>query len=159
VKPSAPAAEKAAGPQPAAAAAPPEVVPADSKEEEIRRRISSKRSALASYLEHAGVMRLEGERLVIRFPTRFALFKNGLARSDNRQIVEQAAEEATGHKVTLDVGISDETDPGMETITQEENRKTRHDVLMSRAMEEPAVRSFMETFRGTVVRIEANDNL
>ncbi|TDI12678.1 MAG: DNA polymerase III subunit gamma/tau [Acidobacteria bacterium] len=158
VKPSAPAAEKAAGPQPAAAAAPPEVVPADSKEEEIRRRISSKRSALASYLEHAGVMRLEGERLVIRFPTRFALFKNGLARSDNRQIVEQAAEEATGHKVTLDVGISDETDPGMETITQEENRKTRHDVLMSRAMEEPAVRSFMETFRGTVVRIEENDN-
>jgi hypothetical protein len=46
----------------------------------------------------------------------------------------------------------------METITQEENRKTRHDALMSRAMEEPAVRSFMETFRGTVVRIEENDN-
>ena len=158
VKPSAPAAEKAASPQPTAAAAPPEAVPADSKEEEIRRRISSKRSALASYLEHAGVMRLEGERLVIRFPTRFALFKNGLARSDNRQIVEQAAQEATGHKVTLDVGISEETDPGMETITQEENRKTRHDALMSRAMEEPAVRSFMETFRGTVVRIEENDN-
>jgi hypothetical protein len=134
------------------------VVPADSKEEEIRRRISSKRSALASYLEHAGVMRLEGERLVIRFPTRFALFKNGLARSDNRQIVEEAAQEATGHHVTLDVGISEETDPGMETITQEENRKTRHDALMSRAMEEPAVRSFMETFRGTVVRIEENDN-
>ena len=154
-KPSAPAAERAAGSEPAAAAAP---MPADSKEEEIRRRISSKRSALASYLEHAGVMRLEGERLVIRFPTRFALFKNGLARSDNRQIVEQAAEEATGHKVTLDVGISEETDPSMETITQEENRKTRHDALMSRAMEEPAVRSFMETFRGTVVRIEENDN-
>ncbi|MEE8537869.1 MAG: DNA polymerase III subunit gamma/tau [Acidobacteriota bacterium] len=154
-KPPTPAAEKAAAPEPAAAAAP---MPADSKEEEIRRRISSKRSALASYLEHAGVMRLEGERLVIRFPTRFALFKNGLARSDNRQIVEQAAEEATGHKVTLDVGISEETDPSMETITQEENRKTRHDALMSRAMEEPAVRSFMETFRGTVVRIEENDN-
>ena len=154
-KPSAPAAERAAAPEQAAAPAP---VPADSKEEEIRRRISSKRSALASYLEHAGVLRLEGERLVIRFPTRFALFKNGLARSDNRQIVEQAAEEATGHKVTLDVGISEETDPGMETITKEENRKTRHDALMSRAMEEPAVRSFMETFRGTVVRIEENDN-
>jgi len=150
--------EKAAQPEPTAAAAPTSVVPADSKEEEIRRRISSKRSALASYLEHAGVMRLEGERLVIRFPTRFALFKNGLARSDNRQIVEEAAQEATGHPVTLDVGISEETDPGMETITQEENRKTRHDALMSRALEEPAVRSFMETFRGTVVRIEENDN-
>lgn len=161
--------QQTSGPQPAATetlaveqsmaeAASTAGVPADSKEEEIRRRIASKRSALASYLEHAGVMRLEGERLIIRFPTRFALFKNGLARSDNREIVEEAAFEATGHKVTLDVGISEETDPGMETITQEENRKTRHEALMSRAMEEPAVRSFMETFRGTVVRIEENDN-
>ena len=30
----------------------------------------------------------------------------------------------------------------METITQEENRKTRHDALMSKAMEEPAVQLF-----------------
>ena len=88
------------------------MVPADSKEEEIRRRVSSKRNALASYLEHAGVLRLEGERLVIRFPTRFALFKNGLARSDNQ--ADRRGGGAGGHRphrVTLDVGISEETDP------------------------------------------------
>jgi DNA polymerase III gamma/tau subunit len=145
-------------PTPAPPSAPVASVPADSKEEEIRRRVSAKRSALASYLEHAGVIRLEGEKLIIRFPTRFALFKNGLARSDNRQVVEEAAREATGHPVKLDVGISEEIDPGMDAITQEETRQTRHDALMDRAMKEPTVRSFMDTFRGTVVRIEESEN-
>jgi hypothetical protein len=84
------------------------------------------------------------------------LFRNGLARSDNRKIVEEAAQEATGHPVQLDVGIAEDSDGELERVTQEEKKTAERDSLMSRALQEPIVRTFMDRFGGSVVRIEEN---
>jgi DNA polymerase III gamma/tau subunit len=141
-------------PRESAPGEPVRAVPADSKEEEIRRRIQSKRAALASYLEHASAFRLEGDRLLIQFPTRHALFKNGLSRADNRAIVEAACLEATGHAVKVEVGISEDPDPQMDKLQSEDVRVSRQNELLSKAMEQPVVRAVMDTFRASVVRIE-----
>ena len=137
-------------------AGPPAVAPvaADSKEEEIRRRVTAKRSALGSYLEHACVLRIDGDRLIIRFPARHALFKNGLGRADNRKIVAEATRDATGRELKIDVGIAEKGDPQLMTLTEEDRRAERRDALMSRAMQEPIVQSFMDRFRARVVRVE-----
>jgi DNA polymerase-3 subunit gamma/tau len=149
-----PSPEAASEPGPEAALAP---VAADSKEEEIRRRVAGKRSALGSYLEHASALRIESEKLVIRFPARHALFRNGLARADNRMIVEEAAREATGRDLTIDVGISEEADSEMGSLTEEAARVARRDSLMSKALAEPIVKTVMDRFRASVVRIEESN--
>jgi DNA polymerase-3 subunit gamma/tau len=152
--PAAPATSSGPPPRSAEGGEPSTAVPADSKEEEIRRRIASKRAALASYLEHATTFRLDGDRLVIGFPVRHALFKNGLSRADNRAIVETACLEATGHAVKLEVGIAEDPDPQMDRLQTEDARASRQNELMSKAMEQPIVRAVMDTFRASVVRIE-----
>ena len=130
---------------------------ADTKEDEIRRRVAHKRGALASYLEHASTMKLESDRLVIRFPARHALFLNGLSRADNRELVEAAVREATGKELKIDLGIADDVDPEIERLAREERRAGRKEILMSKAMEEPVVQSFMERLGASVVRIEESD--
>ena len=129
-------------------------VAADSKEQEILRRVTAKRGALGSYLEHACAFRIDGKRLVVRFPARHALFKNGLARADNRQILVEAVREATGHDLEIDVGISQNGDPDLKTLTEADRKLERREALMSQAMEEPIVRAFMDRFRARVVRVE-----
>ena len=133
-------------------------MPADSKEEEIRRRVAVKRSALASYLEHATTFQIDKENLVIRFPSRHALFKNGLARADNRALLEEAVEEAIGRKLSIDVGISEDGDPEMASLARAEHKAQRRDALMNEALSEPIVRSLMDRFGASVVRIEEAGN-
>jgi DNA polymerase-3 subunit gamma/tau len=133
---------------------PPPPGPAGSAEEEVRRRVAAKRSALGSYLEHAIAFRVEADRLVIRFPARHSLFKNGLARADNREIVAEAVREAIGRDLKIDVGIAAEGDPEAPSASDPGPRERPQDALMSRALEEPTVRAFMERFGARVVRIE-----
>ena len=123
-------------------------------EEDIRGRITAKRNALGSYLEHACEFRIDGDRLVIKFPARHALFKNGLARADNRQIVAEAAQEATGRNLHIQVGIAPEGEAASRPLPAANRVVGERDALMSEAMQEPIVRSLMDQFGARVVRVE-----
>ena len=123
-------------------------------EEDIRGRITAKRNALGSYLEHACEFRIDGDRLVIKFPARHALFKNGLARADNRQLVAEAAREATGRNLKIDVGIAPEGEAVARPFPEADRKGGSRDALMSEAMQEPIVRSLMDQFGARVVRVE-----
>ncbi|MGD8375478.1 MAG: DNA polymerase III subunit gamma/tau [Acidobacteriota bacterium] len=119
-------------------------------EAEIRRRVSAKRNALGSYLEHACEFRVAGDELRVRFPSQHALFMNGLARADNRRILGEAVLEVTGKELQIDVGIADDEPAGPTVVAAADPR----DDLMAEAMEEPVVRAFMDRFRARVVRVE-----
>ena len=59
--------------------------------------------------------------------------------------------------LTIDVGISEEADSELGGLTEEAARVARRDSLMSKALEEPIVKTVMDRFRASVVRIEESN--
>ena len=141
--------EEAATPPETSLAKRREPAEADRLVERILDRIRSINPKLFALLSHHNGVSLDGDCLHIGFDVTQEFFQEQLEQEDLRHLLENTASECAGRPLRVEVALSDrKVAPAPEPPTPTQ------DTLREKALREPLVRSFLETFQGEIEDIK-----
>jgi DNA polymerase-3 subunit gamma/tau len=118
-------------------------------------RLRSLKPKLAALVSHHNGIRLEGDCLRMGFIAGQQFIREQLEQEEFRGILEKEASEIAGRPVKIELSFSEPEGP-RETPTPEETKADKK-ALLERAVSDPMVRSFVETFQGEVEEVRALD--
>jgi hypothetical protein len=111
-------------------------------------RLRSAKPKLAALLSHHNGVTLEGDCLRLGFEVEQQFVREQIEQEDVRRLLEKEASEVAGRSIRVEMRVSSPDQP--EETTSSEGEKKAKDELFERAMEDPMVRGFVETFQGEV---------
>jgi DNA polymerase-3 subunit gamma/tau len=114
----------------------------------ILERLRSAKPKLAALVSHRNGVILEEDCLKLGFEADQPFLREQIEHSDFRQLLEKEASEVAGRALRVEVRISAPNEPKDETPPEKESEARNE--LYERAMKDPMVRGFVETFKGEV---------
>lgn len=110
-------------------------------------RLRTAKPKLAALVSHHDGASLQGDLLRLNFVVEQPFLREQIEQEDFRRLLEREASEAAGHPIRLEIAVSRPERPP--EGGGEETTKTREE-LYQRALKDPMVRGFVETFQGEV---------
>jgi hypothetical protein len=97
-------------------------------------------------------VKLTGDCLHIGFDVDQEFFREQLEKEDLRRLLEKTASECAGRPLRVEVALSQPKEESLPEPTGETPAPSP-DALRERALKEPLVRSFLETFQGEIEEV------
>jgi len=116
-------------------------------------RLRSIKPKLAALVSHHNGIHLDGDCLRLGFVAGQQFIREQLEQEEFRGILEKEASEIAGRPIEIEFGFS-EPEEARETSPPEETSVDKN-ALRTRAVADPMVRSFVETFQGEVDEVRA----
>jgi len=132
--------------------------------------IKTEKISAALFLLEGSPSHMEGQSLIVNFPAQFVFYKEALERAENVAIIEKYLKEALGKNIKIKFVISDTMRPVMNkeafnvNVKEEPHAhasaasdalaKPLHEKNLSTSeiLEEPAVKSAINIFKGRIIR-------
>jgi DNA polymerase-3 subunit gamma/tau len=124
------------------------VTTSDAIMDRILERLRSAKPKLAALVSHHNGVTLEEDCLKLGFEADQPFLCEQIEQADFRRLLEEEASAVAGRKLRVEVRLSKSDKPEEETSPGDENKVRRE--LFERAMKDPMVRGFVETFQGEV---------
>lgn len=154
-------ANEASDPRPAdAASAGTPAPPFDDAEEIVARlleRLRSVKPKLAALVSHHNGVALEGDCLRMGFVAAQQFIREQIEQDEFRGILEKEASELLGRPIKMAFGFSEPEKPKEAAPLEESKSNADKAALYERAVKDPMVRRFVETFQGEVDEVRALD--
>jgi hypothetical protein len=116
--------------------------------EGIFERLRSTKPKLAALISQHNGVTLEGDCLRLGFEINQQFVREQIEQEDIRRLLEKEASEVAGRSIRVEMRVSSTGKP--EEVSASEGEKKVKDELFERAMGDPMVRGFVETFQGEV---------
>jgi hypothetical protein len=121
----------------------------------ILERLRSAKPKLAALVSHHNGVILEEDCLKLGFEADQPFLCEQIEQADFRRLLEEEASAVAGRRLRVEVRVSKPDKPEEETSRGDESEVRRE--LFERAMKDPMVRGFMETFQGEVEDVRPLD--
>jgi DNA polymerase-3 subunit gamma/tau len=123
--------------------------------ETILKRVHEERGAVGGFLSQARWVEIVGDVLEIAFGEKQAFFRDKVASRETVEYLGRVASEIAGHKLVVKVVVaSAATIDRVVTDTPVVDESARKDALRREALQEPLVKTLLETFEGEIVDVE-----
>jgi DNA polymerase-3 subunit gamma/tau len=120
-------------------------------------RLRSVKPKLAALVSHHNGVTLEGDCLHMGFVAAQQFIREQIEQDEFRGILEKEASELLGRPIKMAFGFSEPEKPTEAAPPEESNAKADKAALYERAVKDPMVRRFVETFQGEVEEVRALD--
>jgi DNA polymerase-3 subunit gamma/tau len=124
------------------------VTTSDAVMDKILERLRSAKPKLAALVSHHNGVTLEKDCLKLGFEADQPFLCEQIEQADFRRLLEEEASAVAGRKLKVEVRLSKPDKSEVETSQGDETKARRE--LFERAMKDPMVRGFKETFQGEV---------
>ena len=142
--------ERVSEPTPATPTKPAEIV------EQVLERIRSAKPKLAVLVSQHNGASLEGDCLRLSFVVDQPFLREQIQAEDFRKLLEQEASQVAGRTLRVEVHFA-EPDKEQEEPARKEDVSKGQEELFRRAVKDPMVRGFVETFQGEVEEVRPLD--
>jgi len=123
--------------------------------ERILERLRSAKPKLAAIFSHHDGAYLEGDCLRLGFDVAPGFLREQIQQEDVLQLLEKEASDAAGRKLRVEITFSDSEKPAEET--ESEPIDETQGELYKRAVRDPMVQGFVETFKGEIETVRPRD--
>lgn len=142
--------ESVSDPPPTTATTPAEIV------EKVLEKLRSAKPRLAVLVSHHNGASMEGDCLRLNFVVDQPFLREQIQEEEFRELLEKEASQVAGRPLRIEVRFADLETKQDEPPPKEENSQGQTD-LFQRAIKDPMVRGFVETFQGEVDEVRPFD--
>ena len=114
----------------------------------------NKMSIYSMIKEASNLFSLKKDILTIGFSSSSGLYKEHVEKKNNINIIIKSAAEILGKKVRVKVVSHTPENADVKKMIDKSNEDFEHERLLKRAIEEPVVRAFMDTFHSEIFEVE-----
>jgi len=138
----------------------PETPPPPSKEhkdqiEDFLRRLKKVKTSLAIFIsDYANLVEIKDQKLTLGFLKKHSTFKEMIESKENLSLIEKVCREILGEKASVAIVFHSPPESELLEAGAKSSEQTKKELLLNRALKEPRIHSFIDTFQGEVVDIK-----
>ena len=117
------------------------------------------RMFLVIALEGARRVAVEGNDLLVEFPTSNKHLRDNLAKPDAVKILREVCLEIVGREINVQISVKESADGngGAASLSKQEEERRAKEELRKVAEQHPMVQEFLHIFRGEIIDVKRND--
>jgi DNA polymerase-3 subunit gamma/tau len=124
--------------------------------ERVLERLRSAKPKLAALFSHHNGAQMEGDCLRLGFEAVPVFLREQIQQEEVRELLEKEASDAAGRKLRVEVIFSDVEEPAEKSEPKSTNETDGE--LYERAVRDPMVRGFVETFKGEIETVRPRES-
>jgi len=127
----------------------------ESMTDQILSEIKKCKISLYSMIKEAGnLFSLADDTLTIGFSSTSKAYKEHVEKKENIQLIHQSIEKILGKNLKVRIAFHTPESADVEEMISKPKEEFEQERLVKRAMEEPVIRAFMDTFHSEIIHVE-----